>query len=29
MRTLDDGDAKSRAALLAVRLEEWKAISNT
>ena len=29
MRTLDDGDPKSRAALLAVRLEEWKAISNS
>jgi hypothetical protein len=29
MSTLDDGDPKSRAALLAVRLEEWKAISNS
>jgi hypothetical protein len=29
MRTLDGGDAKSRAGLLAVRLEEWKAISNS
>ena len=29
MRTLDGGDPKSRAALLALRLEEWKAISNS
>jgi hypothetical protein len=29
MRTLDGGEASSRAALLAVRLEEWKAISNS
>jgi hypothetical protein len=29
MRTLDSGDAKLRAGLLAVRLEEWKAISNS
>jgi hypothetical protein len=29
MRTLDGGDARSRAELLAVRLQEWKAISNS
>jgi hypothetical protein len=29
MRTLDGADAKLRAGLLAVRLEEWKAISNS
>jgi hypothetical protein len=29
MRTLDGGDAWSRAALLALRLREWKAISNS
>jgi hypothetical protein len=29
MRTLDGADAKSRAGLLAARLEEWKAISNS
>lgn len=29
MRTLDEGDAGSRAELLAARLEEWKAISNS
>ena len=29
MRTLDEGDARSRAELLATRLEEWKAISNS
>ena len=29
MRTLDEGDAGSRAALLATRLEEWRAISNS
>ena len=29
METLDSGEPKSRAALLALRLEEWKAISNS
>ncbi len=29
MHTLDGGDPNARAALLAVRLEEWKAISNS
>ena len=29
MGTLDGGDPKSRAGLLALRLEEWKAISNS
>jgi hypothetical protein len=29
MRTLDDGDAQSRAKLIAVRLLEWKAIANS
>jgi len=29
MRTIDGGDAKLRAGLLAIRLEEWKAISNS
>jgi hypothetical protein len=29
MRVLDGGEAKSRARLLAIRLEEWKAISNS
>jgi hypothetical protein len=29
MRTLDGADANLRAGLLAVRLEEWKAISNS
>jgi Predicted nucleotide-binding protein containing TIR-like domain len=29
MRTLDGGDASSRVELLAVRLQEWKAISNS
>jgi hypothetical protein len=29
MRTLDDGDAHSRAELIALRLKEWKAIANS
>jgi hypothetical protein len=29
MGILDGGDPKSRAELLAFRLEEWKAISNS
>jgi hypothetical protein len=29
MRTLDGGDERSRAELLALRLQEWKAISNS
>jgi hypothetical protein len=29
MRVLDDGDAQSRADLIALRLQEWKAIANS
>jgi hypothetical protein len=29
MRTLDEGEALARAELIALRLQEWKAISNS